>query len=299
MILDKTITTMISYKNIDYYKSIGYLDIRYNQRIEIPINHLPIESNLKINVKCDICSCEKIIAYQKYNKNIKKYNIYSCSVSCAKFKNKLTLKELYGVENFNRSAENKLKTKEKYDKITKDIEMLGYIRCSKCGLDNILSNYIKNLNGRYKKVCKSCRCKQNSDNRRNRDMSDYYKKYYIKNIHLFAWRNLLKNYLNRKELKKDDSTYKMLGYTHIELRAHLESLFTTDMNWSNYGKYWQIDHIIPVSIFNDDAPVGIVNSLANLRPLFKSENNKKSNKLDESSILVIEEFKQYLKKYYK
>lgn len=153
---------------------------------------------------------------------------------------------------------------------------------------------IKNTNGRYKKVCRNCRSKQIVENRRERDMSEYYKKYYKDNIHLFAWRNLLKNYLNRKYLKKNDSTYNLLGYSYIELREHLESLFTSEMNWSNYGTYWQIDHIIPISRFLKETPVDVVNSLINLRPLCKEDNNKKSNKIDDSSYLIIEHFKQYL-----
>lgn len=296
MILDKKITTTISHMNIEYYKSIGYVDIKCNQKIEISISDLPIESNLKVNVKCDICGFEKLLAYQKYNKNIRKYNIYTCNTSCAQFKNRLTLKELYGSENFNRVEKNKLKTKEKYDKITEEIENSGYIKCSKCGIEHDLSHYIKNTNGRYKKVCRNCRSKQVVENRRKKDMTKYYKKYYKNNIHLFTWRNLLKNYLNRKDLEKYDSTYKLLGYTHIELRSHLESLFTSEMNWSNYGSYWQIDHIIPISLFLRETPIDVVNSLINLRPLLKDENNKKSNKLDDSSLLIIENFKQYFKK---
>jgi hypothetical protein len=127
-------------------------------------------------------------------------------------------------------------------------------------------------------------------------MSSFYKEYYQKNIHLFAWRNLLKNYLNRKGLIKDDKTQNILGYSSDVLKYHLESLFNANMSWSNYGKYWQIDHIIPISLFKEDAPVAIVNCLKNLRPLEKIENNLKSNKLDVSSNSIIDEFKQYLKK---
>lgn len=70
---------------------------------------------------------EKLLSYQKYNKNTKKYNVYSCNTSCAQFKNKLTLKKFYGSENFNRSEENKLKKKQKYDIITEEIQKEGYI----------------------------------------------------------------------------------------------------------------------------------------------------------------------------
>jgi hypothetical protein len=295
MIIDEYIITGINYINIEYYKSIGYSDIKCNQKVEVRVDQLPLESNLKINVKCDICGDEKLLSYQKYNKNVRKYNLYTCNTSCAQFKNKLTLKELYGIENFNRAEENKLKTKERYDKITKEIEDSGYIKCSKCLSNNDISHYIKNLNGRYKKVCRSCRSKQSSNNRRSKDMTDFNKTNYIKNKHIYAWRNLLKNYLNRKSLLKTDSTFNMLGYSQYELKSYLESLFIDDMNWSNYGSKWQIDHIIPVSLFKEDTPPQIVNSLENLRPLYKSYNNMKSNKIDESSITIIDKYKTYLK----
>jgi hypothetical protein len=164
MILDETIRTTISILNIDYYKSLGYLDIKCNQKIQIPVSQLPVESNLKINVKCDICGNEKNISYQKYNKNIRKYNIYTCNSSCAMFKNRLTLKEIYGQENFNRSEENILKTKEKYDKITKEIKERGYINCIKCNNDRELSEYLVK-DGRYKHVCRLCRNQVSYDNR--------------------------------------------------------------------------------------------------------------------------------------
>lgn len=65
-------------------------------------------------------------------------------------------------------------------------------------------------------------------------------------------------------------------YTVDELRAHLESLFTPEMNWDNYGSYWELDHIIPQNCFNLESPESkdfkICWSLANLRPLEKYKN---------------------------
>jgi 5-methylcytosine-specific restriction endonuclease McrA len=58
------------------------------------------------------------------------------------------------------------------------------------------------------------------------------------------------------------------------------------MTWKNYGKEWQIDHIIPISAFNFTSFKHIdfkkCWSLRNLRPLWSQENNSKSNKLDKS-----------------
>jgi len=113
MILDNEI---IIKKHPHYYKIILEL---YNNTDEeyykIPINKLSKNSHMKIKVKCDICGKEKILTYSKYNKNIKKYNIYSCSEKCAKIKVKLTKKELYDDENYNNMNKNKLTKKELYD----------------------------------------------------------------------------------------------------------------------------------------------------------------------------------------
>jgi hypothetical protein len=68
-----------------------------------------------------------------------------------------------------------------------------------------------------------------------------------------------------------------------DLLAHLESQFSPDMNWENYGSYWNLDHIIPVSAFAfsspDDPAIKKAWSLSNLRPLKKSENFAKNNSL--------------------
>jgi hypothetical protein len=297
IITDKIITT-VNYLNIEYYKSIGYNDIKYNQKIEVNVLELALNSNLKISVKCDICGVEKNINYQKYNKNISKYDIYTCSNKCAHIKNKLTNKEKYNDENYVNIVKLKKTVKDKYDKITKEIENKGYIKCSKCSENKSLNNFVRNKNGRYKKVCKDCRTIQILNNRRNRDMSDYYKKDYKRNIHIYTWRNLLRNYLNRKSLRKLDTTFNMLKYSHIELKNHIESLFSENMNWSNYGNYWQIDHIVPVSIFKDDTPSYIVNALENLRPIEKEINNIKSNNISDDNYELVNKYKTYIKENY-
>jgi len=61
-----------------------------------------------------------------------------------------------------------------------------------------------------------------------------------------AWRNILRGYLLRKNVKKIDKTLLLLGYSPDELRLHISKLFDATMNWDNYGK-WHIDHIIHYS----------------------------------------------------
>lgn len=71
----------------------------------------------------------------------------------------------------------------------------------------------------------------------------------------------------------------LVGYTFEDLTKHLESQFTPEMNWDNFGSYWEIDHIIPQNIFSissaEDKQFKICWSLANLRPLEKSLNRQR------------------------
>ena len=71
-----------------------------------------------------------------------------------------------------------------------------------------------------------------------------------------------------------------LDYKVEDLMKHLESQFTSEMTWDNYGRptnkddmsfHWEIDHIIPRNLFEFDSPKDynfkICWSLMNLRPL--------------------------------
>lgn len=83
--------------------------------------------------------------------------------------------------------------------------------------------------------------------------------------------------------KKGRKWEQLVGYTVIHLKSHLEKQFSSGMNWENYGRYWQIDHIIPISAFNFQSPEDIdfrkCWSLSNLRPLQSRENQSKNDKL--------------------
>lgn len=100
----------------------------------------------------------------------------------------------------------------------------------------------------------------------------------------------------RKMLKKTNSNKNnhscldYLPFTIKELKDHLESKFENWMNWGNWGVYnpdtwddndpstwtWQIDHIIPHSIFKyqnlNDNSFKECWSLSNLRPLSSKRN---------------------------
>ena len=76
----------------------------------------------------------------------------------------------------------------------------------------------------------------------------------------------------------------LVGYSLCELKSRLKKQFIEGMSWDNYGEVWEIDHIIPVRVFNFENPKDIdfrrCFSLFNLRPLWKIDNRKKSGKIE-------------------
>lgn len=98
MIITEKVQVTIMYKNIEHYKSKGY-DVKNLDKIEVPIEDIPSQSNIKIKVKCDYCGREKIIKYQTYSIGTKFGKCkYACSTKCAWDKNRKTNLDKYGVE---------------------------------------------------------------------------------------------------------------------------------------------------------------------------------------------------------
>jgi hypothetical protein len=92
----------------------------------------------------------------------------------------------------------------------------------------------------------------------------------------------------RDSLKHEKRRYhweKLVGYTTLELKQHLERLFTRGMTWKLFllGKI-HIDHVVPVSFFNysrpQDAEFQYCWSLHNLQPLWGKDNLKKRDKIN-------------------
>ena len=114
-------------------------------------------------------------------------------------------------------------------------------------------------------------------NRNKEVFNETRRNYYKEKVIIMAWRRILKSSLKRLNKKKEERTIDLLGYSALDLRNHLENLFTSGMSWDNHGE-WHIDHIKPVSLFDKNTDVAIVNSLSNLQPLWASENIIKGNR---------------------
>ena len=84
-----------------------------------------------------------------------------------------------------------------------------------------------------------------------------------------------------KGINKSASTIKLFGCSIEFLKGHIENKFTIKMNWDNYGSYWEVDHVIPCSLFNfnDGEEQKKCFHYSNLQPLTCEENIKKGNKI--------------------
>jgi hypothetical protein len=89
----------------------------------------------------------------------------------------------------------------------------------------------------------------------------------------------------KRGLKANRHWEELAGYTIDQLQRHLEKQFDENMTWGNYGAYWHVDHIIPISAFNFSRPEDIdfrrCWALQNLRPLEARENLRKHSKLEQ------------------
>ena len=90
----------------------------------------------------------------------------------------------------------------------------------------------------------------------------------------------------RKSLRKSKEGLhweNLVGFTVDQLKRHLEKMFTPEMSWDNYGTYWEIDHKIPIAVFNFERPQHIdfhlCWELRNLQPLERKTNSSKGAKL--------------------
>jgi hypothetical protein len=111
--------------------------------------------------------------------------------------------------------------------------------------------------------------------------------------HRYRWRQLLSDTVQRLNQTKKDSTHKLLNYSALELKEHLDR---QGMDWN----FHQIDHKIPLSWFEDYTPPHIVNDLRNLQPLSPSTNQSKLNKyMDKVDKEYLVEILDYIKKDFK
>lgn len=171
----------------------------------------------------------------------------------------------------------------------------GYKFCNGCKIILSEEYFHKLKNGKCRPVCMQCRRtienKQRKEKRRlrtpeekrkdNEKIIAATKKRRHSNISFKIKDNFRINL--RQSLKTNCSTSKniflFLGCNIEKCRKSLENKFLLEMTWENHGKLWDIDHIIPRTIFDTNFLEGqfICWNYQNLSPLLKIDNDAKSD----------------------
>tara|TARA_R110002096_G_C14148520_1_gene683696 strand:- start:34 stop:561 length:528 start_codon:yes stop_codon:yes gene_type:complete len=70
-------------------------------------------------------------------------------------------------------------------------------------------------------------------------------------------------------------------YTNSAYAKSIASMFEEGMSFDNYGE-WELDHVIPVTAWMDKGVTDfdVINGIVNLMPLWKKDNQAKSNNLN-------------------
>jgi hypothetical protein len=192
---------------------------------------------------CHVCKKEKEKINFSQDKSSKDGLKYKCK-ECIK-----NYRKEYNKENKNKNKEYNIKNKDKIKQIKqeyyKNNKETHSIRVKEWQLQN--KDKIKNYEKNYKEKNKI-----------------YFK---IKNsIFCRLWGSI------KNKSKKQHKTEQYLGCSINDYKKYLENLFYPEMNWSNYGSIWEIDHIIPISSFNLIKEEEIFKGFnyKNTQPLFKT-----------------------------
>jgi len=216
------------------------------------------EKNDQIKKECDKC---KII----YNlSGFRKYSNKSYSSTCKKCLNEF----------------DKLRKKEKRKK---RIETT-YAECCICKISKILKYFSKLKKFYKKKICLECYPEYVRDlkNKLTSEEAQKNPNYRIKKSLAAKLRTVI---------KKETHTMDYIGCNIQYLREWFEYNFDSDMNWNNYGTYWSIDHVIPISKFDLEKKDEVYKcwNWSNLVPVTLCKNSSKRNFIDQEQISIVKE----------
>ena len=142
-------------------------------------------------------------------------------------------------------------------------------------------SYINARNREYYIKNKYCIKKYQKEYRKNnrKSINEYIRNRRTKDV-VFKLRHYISTGIRAslKSNKAGRNWENIIGYTVMDLKAHLEKQFSHNMSWTNYGK-WHIDHCRPISWF-DNTEEGVLKAweLSNLQPMWAHENLVKGNR---------------------
>lgn len=211
------------------------------------------------------------------------------------------------------------------DKFTRELKNKDGLMsaCNECRKPTTKLNYIRNkhnINARAKeyynknkstiskrsKVYRELNAdkinKARKEYRRSEHAKLVRKQWEAKNPHIKLMKNLRSKHNDffRYNIKQglNYSTTKALGCTPQEFQEHLIANFSEGMTMENHGIVWEIDHTFPLSKVDKNNPeeIMLATHFLNLRPMYKEENMKKSDKITIDKERHFNMIREYIKK---
>lgn len=195
----------------------------------------------------------------------------------------------------------------------------GYLVCIQCKTEKLIDEFYVNKDRKtgVRGECKDCSYLNNKTYRTENDV-DLKKR---KKIYYDANREKIvkAGYQRKKKKYHSDPTFKLMnlirnrfrwaihrmsftknreqiiGCSSDELRYHIELQFSDNMSWETYKqKFWQVDHIIPVSILiNHPDKLYLIFNYRNYQPLLTRDNKTKHNHLQISKEHLLRKIEKF------
>jgi hypothetical protein len=185
----------------------------------------------------------------------------NCSKECTKkSKNELSLKRHY--ENYDTIKDQK---KEYYSKNKEQIKKTHKKY-------NLINKEVRNKY--YREYSQSVKGKETVNKyRRNKRKSDPIYKLTVN------MRTRIGMFLKTRNIRKTNTTFKIIGCTPEFLKKYLEKQFTPGMTWKNHTlNGWHVDHIVPLASAKTPEDIDKLMHYTNLQPLWSLDNIKKGTK---------------------
>ena len=210
---------------------------------------------MSINKKCPKCEQFKD-SIEFYKDSSKKDNCSSFCKECSKLKAK----------SYNLQNKEKIK---KYCQKRYQENKQEYNKKSQL-------NRLQNLEARRQYD----RDRQESRKESNRIYRRKYKKERKETDILFKLKENLRNRLyyalKAKRWNKTSHFNEYIGCSQEVFLNHLKSQFYSEISWENYGKVWELDHIIPLTIAKTEEEIYKLSHYTNLKPILIEDHLEKT-----------------------
>jgi len=129
--------------------------------------------------------------------------------------------------------------------------------------------------------CKPCMAERKARwDTKNSDYRTDYTRSRSQNDPKFRLTRNLRRRLNHALMnnQKTGSAVSDLGCSIDEFKLYIENQFDEMMTWDNYGKVWELDHVIPLNQFDLSDRMEFLEACnwLNIRPMFCIENKSRS-----------------------